>query len=279
MRRTLGLVALTLVAAALLLPVTPAAAGERRCHTEAVKNPDGSISYTLVCVDVQPGEPGTPGEAEDCGQDEVTPQPGDRPYFCWNGIPCTYTDNIVPLAPPTTPAPPGQQWQARYCTDGTKVLVLTGGEEPRPLIVQAQEAYGNLAPPAGVVRHSPDARGIVGLPTWLWLAPASFGELTGSSAEGLVAVAEPAGTDWTTGDGGAVSCAGAGTPYGSAGPACTHTYRAASARYDGSVTRRWQVHYEQGGTPVDIPGAPAGLTAATGWSLAVAEAQVVTGGR
>ena len=280
MRRTLGLLALTLVAAALLLPVTPAAAGERRCHTEAVKNPDGSISYTLVCVDVQPGTPGEPGgPAEDCGQDEVTPQPGDGPYFCWNGIPCTYTDNIVPLAPPSTPAPPGQQWQARYCTNGTKVLVLTGGEQPRPLVVQAQEAYGNLAAPAGVVRHSPDTRGIVGLPTWLWLAPASFGELTGSSAEGLVAVAEPAGTDWTTGDGGSVSCAGAGTPYGSAGPACTHTYRAASARYDGSVTRRWTVHYEQGGTRVDIPGAPAGLTAATPWSLAVAEAQVVTGGR
>ena len=62
------------------------------------------------------------------------------------------------------------------------------------------------------VRHSPDARGIVGLETWLWLAPGTFGELRGSSAEGLVAVAEPDGTTWTTGDGGSVSCAGGGMP-------------------------------------------------------------------
>ena len=92
-------------------------------------------------------------------------------------------------------------------------------------------------------------------------------------------MAEPDRTDWVTGDGGSVSCAGAGTPYGSAGTGCTHTYRAAAARYDGTVTRRWQVHYEQGGAAIDIPGAPTELTAATPWGLAVAEAQVVTGGR
>ncbi len=283
MRRLLGLLVLTLLGGALLLPVTPAAAADRRCHTEAVKNPDGSITYSLVCVDVQPGDPGEPGgPAEDCGQDEVTPGPGDGPYFCNGGIPCAYTTNVVPLALPTTEPPPGQEWQVMICHHGgffTKDWVLTNGTQPRPLIVQAQEAYGNLAPPAGAVRHSPDARGIVGLPTWLWLAPGSFAELTGSSAEGLVAVAEPDRTDWVTGDGGSVSCAGAGTPYGSAGTGCTHTYRAAAARYDGTVTRRWQVHYEQGGAAIDIPGAPTELTAATPWGLAVAEAQVVTGGR
>jgi hypothetical protein len=37
------------------------------------------------------------------------------------------------------------------------------------------------------------------------------------------------------------------------------------------------VHYEQGGNPIDIPGAPDTLTASTGWALAVAEAQVLTG--
>jgi hypothetical protein len=94
-----------------------------------------------------------------------------------------------------------------------------------------------------------------------------------------VAVAEPEGTDWTTGDGGSVSCAGPGTPYGGAGTGCTHTYGAASARYDGTVTRRWQVHYENNGAAITIPGAPVVLTAATPWALGVAEAQVVTGGR
>lgn len=276
MSRLLWIVAAAVVAG-LLLPASPAAAAQS-CHQEAVKNPDGSITYHLVCVTVHPGDPGDGGPAEDCGQDDVTPQPGDSPYFCYNGNPCTYTDNIVPLAPPKTPAPEGQKWQARYCIAGgvaTKELVLTGGNQPRPLIVQAQEAYGNLAPPAGQVRHSPDAHGIVRLPTWLWLAPGSFGEVRGSSAEGLVAVAVPGGTTWATGDGGSASCAGGGAPGGS----CAHTYARASARYDGTVTRTWAVHYEQGGAAVDIPGAPATLTADTAWALGVAEAQVVTGGR
>ena len=107
-------------------------------------------------------------------------------------------------------------------------------------------------------------RGIVSLPTWLWLEPGSFGRLKGSSAEGLVAVAEPEGTNWNTGDGGSVTCAGGGMPEAAA---CTHTYARASARYDGNVTRPWRVHYEKGGDPITIPGAPVALTAATAWAL------------
>jgi len=38
------------------------------------------------------------------------------------------------------------------------------------------------------------------------------------------------------------------------------------------------VHYEQGGAPIDILGAPGNLAADTPWGLAVAEAQVLTGG-
>jgi hypothetical protein len=273
MRRVFLLLAAVLLGA-LLLPAGPAAAAGKVCHQEGVKNPDGSITYHLVCVTTQPGDPGNGGGGEeDCGQDQAN-LPYEGAPFCYGGIPCQYTDNIVPLAPPATPAPEGQKWQARYCANGTKVLVLTGGNQPRPLIVQAQEAFGNLAPPAGIVQHSPDVHGIVSLPTWLWLAPGSFGRLTGSSAEGLVAVAMPDSTHWNTGDGGSVDCAGGGVPQAAA---CTHTYTRASARYDGTVTRTWAVHYEQGGNPIDIPGAPATLTADTAWNLAVAEAQVVTG--
>jgi hypothetical protein len=277
----LATTAATTVSAAML--AGPAAADGQHCHQEAVKNPDGSITYHVVCEQTHPGQPGTPGggQEEDCGQDQVTPGPGDGPYFCSGGYPCAYTTNVVPLALPTTEPEPGKQWQVMIChKDGafTKEWVQTGGTQPRPLIVQAQEAYGNLAPPGATVQHSPDNRGIVGLETWLWLAPGTFGVLRGSSAEGLVAVAEPSGTKWTTGDGGSLSCTGAGTPYGSAGSSdCTHTYTRSSARYAGTVTRTWAVHYEQGGTPIDIPGAPDTLTAGTGWALTVAEAQVLTG--
>jgi len=282
MLRRLILLLAALVAAGLLLPAAPAAAEEKSCYTKAVKAPDGSIHYELVCVGTTPGTPGTPGggQPEDCGQDEVTPGPGDGAYFCSGGRPCAYTTNVVPLAMPATEPPEGQEWKVLICHNGgtyTKEWVLTNGTRPRPLIVQAEEAYGNLAAPTGVVRHSPDVRGIVGLPTWLWLAPGSFGALQGSSAEGLVAVAEPGRTTWTTGDGGSLTCQGGGTPYGSPGAGCTHTYRRAAARYDGTVTRTWAVHYEVNGATVDIPGAPATLTAATAWALGVAEAQVVTG--
>jgi hypothetical protein len=283
MIRRLVLLVAAVVVGGLLLPIVPAAAAEQRCHQEAVKNPDGSITYHVVCTTVDPGDPGTPGggQPEDCGQDQVTPGPGDGAYFCSDGVPCAYTTNVVPLALPTTEPEPGKEWKVLICFPGgafTKQWVQTGGAQPRPLIVQAQEAFGNLAPPTGDVRHSPDTRGIVGLETWLWLAPASFGPLQGSSAEGLVAVAEPDGTTWRTGDGGSVSCAGPGTAYAAgAASECTHTYSRASERYDGNVTRTWAVHYEQGGNPIDIPGAPVTLTADTAWALGVAEAQVLTG--
>jgi hypothetical protein len=278
MRRVLLLLA-AVVLGALLLPASPAAAAQR-CHQEAVKNPDGSITYHLVCTTIDPGHPGTPGGGgeEDCGQDTAN-LPYEGAPFCMGGIPCQYTDNIVPLAPPATPAPEGQKWQARYCTDGTKVLVLTGGNQPRPLIVQAQEAFGNLAPPGATVRHSPETRGIVKLETWFWLDAAAFGELRGTSAEGLVAVAVPATTVWATGDGATVTCAGPGKEYAEGATSdCIHIYTRSSARYDGNVTRNWVVHYEQGGAPINIPGAPAALDADTPWALAVAEAQVLTGG-
>lgn len=279
MRRVLLLIA-AVVLGALLLPASPAAAAAPRCHREAVKNPDGSITYHLVCTTVDPGDPGSGGGGEeDCGQDEAN-LPYEGAPFCSNGSPCQYTDNIVPFANPATPAPEGQKWQALYCVNGGKTCCfLTGGNQPRPLIVQAQEAFGNLAPPGATVQHSPDTRGIVKLATWFWLAPASFAELQGTSAEGLVAVAVPDTTVWTTGDGASVTCAGPGRAYAEgAGSDCTHTYTRASARYDGNVARHWAVHYEQGGAPIDIPGAPANLNADTAWALAVAEAQVLTGG-
>jgi hypothetical protein len=278
MRRVLLLIA-TVALGVMLLPASPAAAAAKHCHREAVKNPDGSITYHLVCTTVDPGGPGTPGgPAEDCGQDQAN-LPYEGAPFCSNGIPCQYTDNIVPFANPATPAPEGQKWQALYCVPGGKTCCfLTGGNQPRPLIVQAQEAFGNLAPPGATVQHSPDTRGIVKLATWFWLDGATFGELRGTSAEGLVAVAEPDTTVWVTGDGGSVTCAGAGKAYADGATSdCTYTYNRASARYDGNVTRNWVVHYEQGGNPINIPGAPVALTATTAWALAVAEAQILNG--
>jgi hypothetical protein len=279
-----GMVAAAL-AAGMVAPGVASAA--QHCWYEAVRNPDGSITYVQRCQDVDPGHPGGPGSGgpvDTCDLDKQLPQAGMGAFYCVGRAVCAIKDNWVPYAPPTEEAPTGHEWKLQLCWPcggcfGPPVpTYILDGPPARPLIVQAQEAFGNLAPPAGVVRHSPDARGIVSLPTWLWLDPGSFGVLYGSSAEGLVAVAEPDTTTWSTGDGGTVACDGAGTPYSAGASAdCTHTYHRASVRYDGNVTRNWRVHYERGGNPIDIAGAPATLTANTAWALAVAEAQVLTG--
>lgn len=275
-----------LLLAGLFSPGT-ASAGEY-CYLKAVKGEGGAIHYVKVCVETTPGQPGGPG-----GDGSGTPScdiaahgpplAGYGGWYCVGKAVCAIKDNIVPLAPPATAPPPGKEWQVQYCWPCGGCLGppswswVLEGPQARPLIVQAQEAFGNLAPPTGAVRHSPTNRAVVRLPTWLWLDPGTFGELRGSSAEGLVAVAVPEETAWKPGDGSTQTCAGAGTPYGSGGAGCTHTYERANPAYHGAVTRRWAVHYENGGAQVDIPGAPAVLTAVTNFDLAVVETQVVTG--
>jgi hypothetical protein len=272
-----------------LILASPASAA-RRCWPQAVQGPDGTIHYVNRCKDIKPGQPGGPGNGGtpvDCGLNKMTPQPGYGAYFCVGTAACTIKDNWVPYAPPTTTAPPGQQWKLRLCWPCGGCLgppvptYILNGPVARPLIVQAQEAFGNLAPPAGNVLHSPGNKAVVALPTFFWLDPGTFGELRGTSAEGLVAVAQPQGTEWDPGDGtGVITCDGAGTPYvdgADAAGACTHTYAAMSPAYNGQVTRRWAVHYENGGAAITIAGAPAVLTATTPFALTVVETQVVGG--
>ena len=112
------------------------------------------------------------------------------------------------------------------------------------------------------------------------LDPATFGVERGSSAEGLVAIATPAATDWDPGDGsGVITCAGAGQPYtaGAESGGCTHRYMKMSPGYDGQVTRHWTVRYEVGGAVVDIPGAAVALDVTTPFTITVVETQVVGG--
>ena len=284
----LGVVAASAVVLGLFAATDASAAG-KYCYMKAIHNANNTITYVRVCVEIHPGQPGGPGDsggAPPCELDKAPSGPGYGAFYCSGKAVCTIKDNWVPYAPPTEPAPEGHEWKLQLCWPCGGCLgppsfqYILDGPVARPLIVQAQEAFGNLAPPAGAVRHSPDVHGIVSLATWLWLEPGSFAEVFGSSAEGLVAVAEPDSTTWNTGDGGSVSCDGGGTPYTAGAQAtCTHTYTRASARYDGSVTRTWRVHYELGGNVVAIAGAPAVLNADTAWALAVAEAQVLTGGR
>ncbi|HVQ94623.1 MAG TPA: hypothetical protein VMU51_26540 [Mycobacteriales bacterium] len=268
----------------------PAAAAQH-CWFQAVKDADGTIHYVKRCREVRPGQPGGPGgggEPVDCGLDKMTPQPGYGAYFCVGKAACTIKDNYVPYAPPTETAPPGHEWKLRLCWPcggcfGPPVpTFILDGPAARPLIVQAQDAFGRLPRPDANVQHSPDTKAVVQLDTWFWLDPATFGVLRGTSAEGLVAVAVPQATEWNPGDGtGTFSCEGPGTPYSEgADPsqACTHKYDAMSPGYTGSAVRHWAVHYENGGGVINIPGAPADADATSTFVIPVVETQVEVGG-
>jgi hypothetical protein len=93
-----------------------AVAEEQHCWMQSVMDPDGSIYYVKLCTNVQPGGPtsGAPSLA-DCGLDRGQPTPpgtGFGTWYCVGTQACAIKDNIVPLAPPTQPAPPGQRWVA-----------------------------------------------------------------------------------------------------------------------------------------------------------------------
>jgi len=280
-----SLVALALLAAAVVFSAAPAGAAQR-CWMEAVKDPRGAIVYVKRCETADPGRPGNggSGQAPDCGIESYRPYPGQE-LFCSGGLPCYMDDRVLPG--PRPPLAPGQEYKTLWCYPCPRCFgppaprTIVVGALPRPLVVQAREAFGELRPPGAVVRHSPTGPAVVALETWFWLDGATFGVQTGSSAEGLVAVAEPAGTTWDPGDGSAaVQCGGAGvawSPEADRSLACVHAYQASSPGYQGAVTRHWAVHYENGGQQVAIPGAPTELTAGTPFTVSVVESQVVVG--
>ena len=112
-------------------------------------------------------------------------------------------------------------------------------------------------------------------------------ELVGSSAFGLVAIATLDAWHIETGDGTTLSCSAAEI----AADGCAHTYAKASVGQTGRDTAgqpaypvrsygTWSIRYEDGGDPIDIPGAPQTLDGpSTTIPVAVAEIQsVVSGG-
>jgi hypothetical protein len=292
LRRLAALAALLGVAVLVtsLLAPAGASAAERHCRLKAVRGDDGAIHYVKICETVTPGQPGGPGDdggAPPCETDKMaySPMPGYGPWFCVGRAVCAIKDNIVPMQPPGTAPPPGQEWKLQHCWPCNGCLGppapswVLSGTVARPLIVQAQEAFGNLDPPHAEVHHSPTAEAVVHLRTWLWLDPGTFARRTGTSAEGLVAVAEPQSTVWDTGDGHTLTCPDAGADYANqaaGGTPCTYIYPRAG-EFSGTVTRRWAVHYENGGATVDIAGAPDTLVADSAFDLTVVETQVVTG--
>ena len=265
-----------------------------------IQNPDGSINYGCV----KPGNPGGNGSGGGgipgigSGSDGGVSTPScdlvAPATFCMGSSACWYLPSVVPYAPPKGDPPDGDRsnWEVRSCRFmdggiGTQAVWMGGKNTPPPppsLAEQAQTAFGKLTPAIGTLASNPRTTSLVTLPTWFW-AEGLQGDLTGSSAFGLVAIARPQSLQVTPGDGTApLDCPWSTQP----SDVCSHAYERSSAargttEVDGhrayAVTAQpvWSVEFEMNGTPVNIDGAPTelrGPTMTTGVWVAEVQALV-----
>ncbi|MET9036982.1 hypothetical protein [Streptomyces mirabilis] len=172
--------------------------------------------------------------------------------------------------------------------DGAKPKARDGDKAPEPdPAVVARQVVRELVLPDPVIRTNPDEKHaqLVRVPTWMWLDRAMWKPVSKTAnvpGVSVTATAIPQKATWAMGDGAAVVCEGAGTPYSlkyvadSASPDCGHTYLRSSARqaeeaYTVSVTVIWDVEWRGGGQQGVIPG----LQTQAQMPLRVAEAQAL----
>lgn len=104
-----------------------------------------------------------------------------------------------------------------------------------------------------VPEDRPGSMGVVGLPVWMWVdAPTeqTYGPMTRSASLGTVTVTATATVSkvwWEMGDGGAVTCLSAGTPFtdghgGQSSPDCGYTYTE-QGTYTVRATSFWSVDW------------------------------------
>lgn len=170
-----------------------------------------------------------------------------------------------------------------------------GGGAPAlpPPAVLAQLAVRYLRLPDPVIRSSPapNAVQLTRLPTWLWVAPATWQPQSRTAhvpGESVTATATPVSASWRMGDGKTVTCHGPGTAYTSAdnpaspSPTCGYTYTRSSAgqphaAFRVTVTINWDITWTG---PGGAGGALPPLFTAAAAAMRVAESQAIntTGG-
>lgn len=147
----------------------------------------------------------------------------DQPYGC------TYTAG----GPSATASigvggPQPGQWVFPYCSgpgviDPMPPVWVTGAQAaaaavPVDPVALAQQAVKQIGFASPTIEMSPPEGSpqLVGVATWLWIAPAAWQTLTASATAGPVtttATAVPSKVVWDMGDGDSVTCDGPGTPY------------------------------------------------------------------
>ena len=199
-----------------------------------------------------------------------------------NGRMCTYTGPITPQPPKSDAVweehTDGTIYGCEYITGvlGAPVTIQFWAADPPQALpppdpaVLAQQALASMnlnAINIGIVPESAPGRiGVIGLPSWMWVAgPSSttIGPITRSaSTRGytVTATAKVAKIVWNMGDGQTVTCHGSGTPYADSygkqsSPTCGHTYTR-QGRYTVSATSYWTVTWagigQTGSIPIDF---------------------------
>lgn len=220
-------------------------------------------------------------------------------------VPVAYTLTAArtALAPRAAAGPtPGQagSWYVWKCTtagitDGAyhlPVWIPNGQPAPGapalPSPAQlAQVARSQLRLPAPTIAANPAGEQLVTVPTWLWLAGGWTTMSATASVPGVsvTAMATPTSVTWSMGDGGSVTCAGAGTPFPAGGnpkaasPTCGYTYRVSSAAQPNqafavTATVHWSITWSGAGQAGTFPD----MTTQAGAAFPVAEAQALNTG-
>ncbi len=210
--------------------------------------------------------------------------------WCW-WQPAT-GDLLADLVSRLGAARPPEAWFTASCGDPVSGVwsdttmyalmdVSTGVEQ------LAQQAVRSLVLPAPAIRlnPSPPAAQLIHVPTWLWLDPSSWGSRTATASVpgmSVTATAVPVSVHWSTGDGGGVTCQGAGTPWTGGDPMaespdCGHTYTRHSG--PGVFTLRATITWEVTWAGAGATGTEPALTSTATADIRVIRAPaVITGG-
>ncbi len=181
----------------------------------------------------------------------------------------------------------------RICQPGGPEFLVLPGRPPadapatNPATVAAT-ARDRLNLPAPILGVSPVGDQLIGLPTWLWIDPATWRRISAAArVPGVTttATAVPLSVVWAVGDGSTVTCRGAGTVYtaatppGAASPDCGYVFRSPSppAGFRMTATVHWSVSWQGAGRAGVFPDLVS-TTAVTVHVLRVPAVNVLPGG-
>ncbi|MFI9465140.1 hypothetical protein [Streptomyces xiamenensis] len=283
------MLAVLMMASALVFAGARAAVADPTC--ELVETADGKLIYQ--CSETTPGEDGSSGGNGNGGGGSTKPAcdldgikerfPGADEWYCQGQDACWVNNPTVEYPEPESwpEEPPSEGavyvYKSCYAPDGTETFGdytwYTGPEDEGPSIEElALQAFGALETPGFSLAHSPPRNSIIFIDTWWWADGPSNGEISSGAALGVVAIGTPSHIEVDPGDGSGVMTCDFVT---SESDACSYTYDRA-----GDYTSRgrlvYDVHFEQGGSPLDIAGLPDSLE--SGWqesTITVAESQAV----